>query len=127
MFIIVSVLIFIIAVLLILVILVQNPKGGLASNFSSSNQVMGVRKTTDFLEKATWTLGVALLVFSVVSSSLISSRTTTEVVSTESELQQEADQIIIPATQAPVTNPAAPVQTQPETNDALPQGDEEAE
>ena len=71
MFYLISVIIFIIAVLLILVILVQNPKGGLASNFSSSNQVMGVRKTTDFLEKATWTLGIALLVFSVISSSMI--------------------------------------------------------
>ena len=42
------------AVLLILVVLVQNSKGGgLASNFSQGNQVMGVKKTTDFLEKAT--------------------------------------------------------------------------
>ena len=65
MFIVVSVLVFIIAVLLILVILVQNPKGGLASNFSSSNQVMGVRKTTDFLEKATWTMGIGFALFQI--------------------------------------------------------------
>ena len=53
----ISVLIFIICVLLILIVLVQNSKGGgLASSFASSNQIMGVRKTTDFLEKATWTL-----------------------------------------------------------------------
>ena len=89
MFILVSVLIFIVAVLLIMVILVQNPKGGLASNFSSSNQVMGVRKTTDFLEKATWTLGIALLIFSVVSSSLIGG--TAEVATAESELTDEAN------------------------------------
>ena len=51
----ISVLIFIICVLLILIVLVQNSKGGgLASSFASSNQIMGVRKTTDFLEKATW-------------------------------------------------------------------------
>ena len=50
----ISVLIFIICVLLILIVLVQNSKGGgLASSFASSNQIMGVRKTTDFLEKAT--------------------------------------------------------------------------
>ena len=66
---IVSILIFMVAVLLILVIMVQNPKGGLASNFSSSNQVMGVRRTADFLEKATWTLGIALVVLSIISSS----------------------------------------------------------
>ena len=48
-------LIVVVSILLALIVLVQDPKGGgLASNFSSSNQVMGVRKTTDFLEKATW-------------------------------------------------------------------------
>ncbi len=50
------------AVLLVLLVLVQNSKGGgLAAGFNSGNQVMGVRKTTDFLEKATWTL-IALIV-----------------------------------------------------------------
>ncbi|MBL7883533.1 MAG: preprotein translocase subunit SecG, partial [Bacteroidia bacterium] len=58
-----SVIIIIVSILLILVVLVQNSKGGgLASTFSSSNQVMGVRKTADFLEKATWTLAISLLV-----------------------------------------------------------------
>jgi preprotein translocase subunit SecG len=48
---------------------VQNSKGGgLASNFASSNQVMGVRKTADFLEKATWTLAISLLVLSLLAS-----------------------------------------------------------
>ncbi len=61
----VSVLVILASILLILIVLVQNSKGGgLASNFASSNQVMGVRKTTDFLEKATWTLAAALLVLS---------------------------------------------------------------
>lgn len=104
MYIIVSVLVFIIAVLLILVILVQNPKGGLASNFSSSNQVMGVRKTTDFLEKATWTLGIALIVLSIVSSATINRNDTAQIGTVESELQGEADLITIPASQAPITN-----------------------
>lgn len=122
MFYLISVIIFIIAVLLILVILVQNPKGGLASNFSSSNQVMGVRKTTDFLEKATWTLGIALLVFSVISSSMIGG---TEVVDlNESELKEQADQVIIPQTQAPMIQEGVPA-GQAEENTALPQGDEE--
>jgi protein translocase, SecG subunit len=56
------------SILLVLVVLAQNSKGGgLASNFSASNQVMGVRKTADFLEKATWTLAIALLVLSLVA------------------------------------------------------------
>ncbi|MCF8296521.1 MAG: preprotein translocase subunit SecG [Saprospiraceae bacterium] len=67
-YILISVLILITCILLILVVLVQNSKGGgLASNFSSSNQIMGVRKTTDFLEKTTWTLVIALLVLSLFS------------------------------------------------------------
>ena len=108
MYIIVSVLVFIIAVLLILVILVQNPKGGLASNFSSSNQVMGVRKTTDFLEKATWTLGIALIVLSLLSSATINRNEAVQIDTVESELQNEANQIVIPASQAPVTNEEVP-------------------
>jgi preprotein translocase subunit SecG len=44
-------------------VLIQNSKGGgLASNFAGSNQVMGVRKTADFLEKATWTLAGTMMV-----------------------------------------------------------------
>lgn len=122
MFIFISVLIFIVAVLLILVILVQNPKGGLASNFSSSNQVMGVRKTTDFLEKATWSLGIALLILSVISSSLIGG---SEVVTTsESELTDEANQMVIPQNQAPMLQEGVP-EGQPQQNSALPQGDAE--
>ncbi len=69
MYLVVSILIVIAAVLLVLIVLVQNSKGGgLASNFQSSNQVMGVRKTTDFLEKATWTLSIAILVLSVTAA-----------------------------------------------------------
>jgi len=64
----ISILIFIACVLLILVVLVQDSKGGgLASNFSASNQVMGVRKTADFLEKSTWTLAIVLVVLSLAS------------------------------------------------------------
>lgn len=72
MFVFISVLIFIVCVLLILIVLVQNSKGGgLAANFSSSNQVMGVRKTTDFLEKATWTLASVLFVLCVAAAAAI--------------------------------------------------------
>ena len=54
------------SLLMIGIVLIQESKGGgLASNFSSSNAIMGVRKTTDFIEKATWGLAVAMVVFSV--------------------------------------------------------------
>ena len=54
MFTLLSVLIVMVCVLLVLVVLVQNSKGGgLAANFGASSQIMGVRRTADFLEKAT--------------------------------------------------------------------------
>jgi preprotein translocase subunit SecG len=66
------VIIFIVCALLILLVLVQNSKGGgLASAFSSSNQVMGVRRTTDFLEKATWYLALALVVLTIASTKFL--------------------------------------------------------
>lgn len=69
MYYVISVLTIIVCIVLVLVVLVQNSKGGgLASNFASSNQVMGVRKTADFLEKATWVLAISLLALSLLAS-----------------------------------------------------------
>lgn len=68
MYTVIAILIIVTCVLLTLIVLVQSSKGGgLASNFSSSNQFMGVRKTADFLEKSTWTLAIVLLLFSLFS------------------------------------------------------------
>lgn len=70
------VLIVIVAVLMCGIVLIQNSKGGgLASSFASSNQIMGVRKTTDFLEKATWTLAAAIAALCVFSAYFLPSRT----------------------------------------------------
>ena len=55
------------ALLMIFIVLIQESNGGgLSSNFSSSNQIMGVRKTTDVVEKATWGLAAAMVVLSVI-------------------------------------------------------------
>ena len=60
------VLIVLVAILMIFIVLIQESKGGgLASNFSSTNSIMGVRKTTDIVEKLTWGLAAALVVISV--------------------------------------------------------------
>ena len=54
------------ALLMIGIVLIQESKGGgLSSNFASYNQIGGVRKTTDFIEKATWGLAIAMVVISV--------------------------------------------------------------
>ncbi len=67
------VLIVIASILIILAVLAQNPKSGMAANFGVSNQVMGVRQTTDFLEKFTWTMAVSIFVLSLLASVTISS------------------------------------------------------
>jgi preprotein translocase subunit SecG len=55
------------AVLMIGIVLIQESKGGgLSSSFASYNQIGGVRKTTDFIEKATWGLAAAMVIISVV-------------------------------------------------------------
>lgn len=91
-FIFISVLILIACVLMILVVLVQNSKGGgLASNFSSSNQYMGVRKTADFLEKFTWGIAIAILALSLLSIVVIPrGRNTTG--TTDTELRKNIDE-----------------------------------
>ena len=63
-------LIIIVAFLLVVVIMVQNPKGGgLSSAFGGgANQVGGVQKTSDFLDKSTWTLATLLLVLILLSN-----------------------------------------------------------
>ena len=54
------------ALLMIGIVLIQESKGsGLSSNFSSYNQIGGVRKTTDFIEKTTWALALVMVVISV--------------------------------------------------------------
>lgn len=96
------VLILIVCLLLAIVVLVQNSKGGgLAANFSAPNQIMGVRKTTDFIEKATWGLAILLIVLSITATAAIPSRTTNGSLQTEVQVENT-----IPAAANPVT-PAA--------------------
>lgn len=91
MFTFISVLIVIIALLLIFIVVIQNSKGGgLAAGFSSSNQVMGVRKTTDFLEKATWYLAGGMVVLCIAASFFIPRSHT----SSGSELREEIQNAI---------------------------------
>ncbi len=55
------------SILLILAVLVQSPKSGMAANFGAANQTMGVRQTTDFLEKFTWAMVAAIVFFTLLS------------------------------------------------------------
>lgn len=92
MYVVFTVLIVVTCILTILIVLVQNSKGGgLASNFSSSNQYMGVRKTADFLEKATWVLGSALILLSLLAGITVPKITADD----NSRLQGQFDETIL--------------------------------
>jgi preprotein translocase subunit SecG len=63
------ILIILASLLLGFIVLIQNSKGGgLASNFAGQNQVLGVRKTTDFLEKATWTIAAIIMILCLTTA-----------------------------------------------------------
>ena len=88
------VLIVIASLLMIGIVLIQESKGGgLASNFSSSNAIMGVRKTTDFVEKATWGLAATMVLFSIICAYVA------PVSSTDTSVMEKA------ATETQTTNP----------------------
>lgn len=69
MYIFLCILIVIACLLLIGAVLIQKSKGGgLASDYSGGNQYLGYRKTTDFIEKATWGLAIFICVVSICAS-----------------------------------------------------------
>lgn len=114
------VLICILTVLLILVVLIQNSKGGgLTGEFGGlgSNQLMGVKKTTDLLEQITWGLGIGIMVLSLSTYILIDRNQATGINSANVD---RATQTTLPGTAAPTgtpvpgaTNGAAPSQAAP--------------
>jgi preprotein translocase subunit SecG len=112
----VSVLVITACFLQILIVLVQNSKGGgLAANFTSAGQSMGIRKTADFLEKSTWTLAAAILILCVVATATIPRGTTSGRSRIQNQIQNAVDPnavptlptaIPAPASTAPATTPA---------------------
>ena len=68
------------SILLILAVLVQSPKSGMAANFGAANQTMGVRQTSDFLEKFTWAMVAAVVFFSLMSVIVLPKNSTSAVV-----------------------------------------------
>lgn len=116
------VLIVLAAVMMIIIVLIQESKGGgLSSNFSSSNQIMGVRKTTDIVEKTTWGLAIAMVAFSVicawVAPKAASEQSVLENIATQTETTNPTNtpgfgvgQQDAPAKDAPAAKEAAPAQ-----------------
>lgn len=88
MYILTIVLTVLISILLIIVVLVQKSKGGgLSSSFAGSNQIMGVRRTNDFIEKATWTLAGIICLLSILSVFVMPSVVTGARVKPTTEMQ----------------------------------------
>ena len=108
-FTILTVLVILASVLLTIVVLLQNGKGGgLASNFTAGNQTFGVRQTADILEKITWGLVAFILVISVVSSFTMGSR--------KGQIDV-TDKIETVAPDAQPEFPAAPIQQEAPTSE----------
>ena len=112
MFPLIIVLILLASILMVGIVLIQESNGGgLASSFASSNQIMGVRKTTDFLEKATWGLAAFMVVFSILSAAFVTRTTVEETPINISAPAQSTDAENVPSfpaapTQAPAQTPA---------------------
>ena len=93
----ISVLVILACVLQVMIVLVQNSKGGgLAANFTSAGQTMGVRKTADFLEKSTWTLAAAILILCVVATATIPRGTSEGHSRIENQIQNAVDPNAVP-------------------------------
>lgn len=108
------------SILMCLIVLVQESKGGgLASSFADNNAMLGVRKTTDVVEKITWGLAIAMVVCSVLSVAFLNTSNTSETV-----MQPTTEETALPGmeTGAPKADvPVAPVQEAPAGGEELPQ------
>ncbi|OAQ40384.1 preprotein translocase subunit SecG [Pedobacter psychrophilus] len=84
-----------VCIILILLILIQNPKGGgLSSGFSSSNNIIGVQRTGDFLENGTWGLAITIMVIAILIN--ISAPKTGAAVNSDSKIQEQIDKTAAP-------------------------------
>ena len=112
MYTIITILIVLTCVLLVLVVLVQNPKGGgISTGIIGSNQLMGVKKTTDFIERLTWGLAISLVVLCLIAGMTLPNKEERGLGSTMQEQIENAG-----ASTPPQSRPAAPAQNQPAQN-----------
>ncbi len=111
------------SVLIILAVLVQSPKSGMAANFGASNQVMGVRETSDFLEKFTWAMAIAIVVLSLVATlamdgALVSKSNSQISKDANALVEKQMEQAPVAVPQAELPAEQAPATEQPATEQA---------
>ena len=95
------------SVSLIFVVLVQSPKGGMAANFGSANQVMGVRDAANGLEKFTWAMALVIVVLSLVATLSMDKGT---VAASNKDLEKDANALIEMTQEVPVMPQAVPAE-----------------
>ncbi len=116
----ITVLIIIACCIQILIVLVQNSKGGgLASNWTSAGQSLGIRKTADFLEKSTWAIAISILVLSLVATAVIPRGGENQRSRIESQIQNAIDPNAIPTLPTAVP-PAESTNPSPQGNQQQP-------
>jgi len=116
MYVFITIVIIAVCVALGFVVLIQNPKGGgLSSTFGSvGNQILGARRSTDVVEKATWTLAVLLLAFSLLSVVFIDRKASTASGTTLPKSETEQSVLNKPInTATPPAGAASPAQNTP--------------
>jgi preprotein translocase subunit SecG len=110
----VSVLIIIACFIQIMIVLVQNSKGGgLAANFTSAGQTMGIRKTADFLEKSTWTIAIAIVLLCLIATAAIPRGGESQGSRIENQIQNAVDPNAVP-TLPTATPPSSSTQSESE-------------
>ncbi|MBC7863072.1 MAG: preprotein translocase subunit SecG [Bacteroidia bacterium] len=103
-----GILIILVCAVLIFIVLVQNSKGGgLASNFASNNQILGVAKTKDILEQVTWGAAGLLFIFCLLSTPPHAANTTKVDPKAKTTTTGKGSQTkgLAKATQSPMKNP----------------------
>jgi preprotein translocase subunit SecG len=120
MYVFITILTLVVCVLLMFIILIQNPKGGgLSATFGgASNQLLGFQKVTDLVEKWTWGLAILLLVLSLATKAFVGG------VSAE-----QVNNAFTPEAQKPAGNftqpQLQPIQEDQATPGIVPEGDDQ--
>ena len=105
----------IVCVFLVLIVLIQNPKGGgLSSNFSSSSQLMGVQKTGDVLEKGTWGLAIFLMVLAMAINVAVKGGTQSTATDKFKEQKASASKPLTPSAAPNLNMPPSPQPAAPQ-------------
>lgn len=123
MYTIIVILVVLASILMCAIVFIQESKGGgLASGFSSGNSMLGVRKTTDVVEKTTWSLAGIMVVLCVLSVFFLNNGTTTgnqsvtelQAGAVKEQATNAANQQAVPSTPAVVneTPAEAPAETE---------------